>query len=386
MTEVFDVAVIGLGAMGGAAAAHLAARGARVIGFDTSHPAHPMSSSHGDSRVIRLGYFEDPAYVPLLRRAYRNWRALEAEVHEELLTLTGVLHIGAVDSEIVSGTRTACEQYDLSFEMLDADLVHRRYPMFALGAGEVGLLEPEGGFLRPERVVAAHLRVAALAGAVLRLGEKVTAIEPGDGGVTIVSPTGRVRARTVIVATGPWIADLVPALRAVAKPIRQVVAWYAPHDAAATGPDRMPVYLRDEGEAGSYFGFPTLGPEGLKVGRHCHFDEPLDPDQPNAPVNERDEALLDGFMARNLPEAAGARLAATTCRYTMLPSEQFLIDHLPSEGSVIVASPCSGHGFKFASVIGEILADLALRGGTDLPIDLFSFTALQARLAAGQVA
>ncbi len=386
MTEMFDVAVVGLGATGGAAAAHLAARGARVIGFEASHPGHPLSSSHGDSRVIRLGYFEDPAYVPLLRRAYRHWRALEAEVQEELLTITGVLHIGAADSAIVRGTRAACEAHDLAFEVLDPGAMRRRYPMFALHAGEVGLIEPEGGFLRPERVVAAHLRVAALAGAVLRLGEKVTAIEPDDGGVTLVSSMGRVRARTVVVATGPWIADLVPELRAVAVPIRQVVAWYAPLDAAATAPGRMPVYLRDEGEAGSYFGFPALNGQGLKVGRHCHFNEPLDPDQPNAPVNGRDEALLDGFMAQNLPGVAGARLSATTCRYTMLPGENFLLDRLPSDPSIIVASPCSGHGFKFASVIGEILADLALRGGTDLPIDLFSFAALKDRRSAEQAA
>ncbi|MCW6510196.1 N-methyl-L-tryptophan oxidase [Lichenifustis flavocetrariae] len=385
MSDSFDVAVIGLGAMGSAAVAHLASRGCRVVGLEAHYPAHALSSSHGDSRLIRLGYFEDPSYVPLLRRAYQNWRMLERQVRETLLTVTGVLEMGRPDSTIVSGARAACELHGLPFQILDPDQVQARYPVFALDDDDVGLFEPEGGYLRPERAVMAHLKVAGQAGAVLRFGEAVAAIEPDDAGVTIVSAFERLRARTVIVATGPWIAQLVPQLRGIAQPIRQVVAWYQPADAFVTLPERMPVFLRDEGAAGSYFGFPSIGTDGFKVGKHAHFHEPIDPNLPNPPVNDTDTALLDGFAHRRLPGAAGVRAGSTTCRYTMLPGEDFLMDLHPSEKRVIVASPCSGHGFKFASVAGEILADLATQGGTALPIELFSFAALEQKRRTSRV-
>jgi sarcosine oxidase len=178
------------------------------------------------------------------------------------------------------------------------------------------------------------------------------------------------------VATGSWIAELAPTLKAHAVPIRQVVAWYQPRDGFATEPHRMPCFLRDEGPDGSYFGFPAIGGDGVKVGRHAHFREPIDPNQPNPVVNDADTALLDGFIAKRVPAAAGLRVNAVTCRYTMLPSEDFLLDFLPGNSNVVVASPCSGHGFKFTSVVGEILADLALDGGTALPTDAFTFAAM----------
>lgn len=377
MTAQFDVAVIGLGAMGAAAAAHIAARGQSVVGIEAFYPAHELGSSHGDSRIIRLGYFEDPAYVPLLRRAYANWRALEARVREDLLTVTGVLQLGRPDSPIVSGSRQACELHGLPFTVFGADEVRARFPAFALDDDEVALLEPEGGYLRPEAAVMAHLKCAARDGAALRFGERVTAIEPGDGGVTVVSELGRVRARKVVVATGPWIAELVPWLKGVAKPIKQVVAWFQPRDSFATALGRMPVFLRDEGAAGSFFGFPVIGRDGVKVGKHCHFFEEIDPDRPNPSVDDRDTAVLEDFVARRVPGAAGVRVATSTCRYTLLPGENFLLDLVPGETNIVAASPCSGHGYKFASVVGEILADLAVDGGTALPVGLFSFEALR---------
>jgi len=373
MSVEFDVAVIGLGAMGSAALSFAAARGAKAIGIEAHFPAHALSSSHGDSRLIRLGYFEDPSYVPLLQRAYQNWRSLEARLRAEILTVTGVLQIGAADSKIVSGTRASCEMHGLPHDILDKDAMKRRFPAFELEDGEVGLLDPQGGYVRPEAAIMGYLKHAADDGAALHFGERVVAIEPDDAGVTVVSTTGRYRARKVIVATGAWIAELVPQLKSHAQPIRQVVAWYQPKDGFVAEPKRMPCFLRDEGENGSFFGFPAIGIDGVKVGRHAHFREPIDPKAPNPPVNDTDTALLDGFVAKRLPDAASFRVRATTCRYTMLPSEDFLIDTLPGQPNVVVSSACSGHGFKFTSVIGEILADLALEGGSALPTALFSF-------------
>jgi sarcosine oxidase len=373
MSVEFDVAVIGLGAMGSSAAAFAASRGAKVIGLEAYFPAHPLSSSHGDSRLIRLGYFEDPSYVPLLQRAYENWRALEAQLRTDILTVTGVLQIGAPDSKIVSGTRASCEMHGLAHQILDKQEMARRFPAFALDDGEIGLLDPQGGYVRPEAAIMGYLKLAAEHGAALHFGEPVLSIDQGGNGVTIVSGTATYRARKVIVATGAWIAELVPQLRSRAVPIRQVVAWYQPSDGFVAGPQRMPCFLRDDGEGGSYFGFPNIGIDGVKVGRHAHFREPIDPRAPNPPVNEADTALLDSFVRKRLPHAASMRARATTCRYTMLPSEDFLIDHVPGAPDVVVSSACSGHGFKFTSVIGELLADLALEGGSTLPHGLFSF-------------
>ncbi|MFP5078015.1 N-methyl-L-tryptophan oxidase [Rhizobium sp. YIM 134829] len=381
MSDGFDVAIVGLGAMGSAAAAHLAARGVRVVGFEAAYPAHPLSSSHGDSRLIRLGYFEDPAYVPLLRRAYENWRKLEQALREEILTLTGVLQIGAPDCDVVLGTKKSAALHGLTIEMLDRETVRQRHPAFTMDEGEVACFDPQGGYLRPERAIAGHVRLAAAAGAQLHFNEAVEAIEPDDAGVTVVSAGRRLRAAKVIVATGPWISRLVPALRPHAVPIKQVVAWYQPEDGFLTVPGRMPSFIRDEGEEGSFFGFPVIGPDGYKVGRHLHLQEEIDPDQPNPPVNDVDLALIDDFIARRIPTGRGRRSRAVSCRYTMLPGETFLIDTMPGEKRIVVASPCSGHGFKFVSVIGEILADLAADGETGLPIAPFSFSALAARTA-----
>lgn len=382
MTAHFDVAVVGLGAMGSAALAHLAARGVKVIGFDAFYPAHALGSSHGDSRLIRLGYFEDPSYVPLLQRAYANWRALEARLRGDILTITGVLQIGRPDSKIVSGTRASCALHDLPLETLDPEAMRRRFPVFALDEDEIAVLDPQGGYLRPEVAVMGHLKLAAADGAVLHFGEKVTALEPGGDGVTIASDTGRYSAGKVIVATGAWISELVPVLGEQAVPIKQVVSWYQPQDGFITTPQRMPAFIRDDGGNGSFFGFPAIGVDGVKIGRHTHFREPIDPNQPNPPVNDKDTGLLDTFIRRRLPLAGGLRVRSATCRYTMLPSEDFLIDLLPGEKRIVVASPCSGHGFKFTSVVGEILADLALEGGTALPIGAFSFAAMDRFLAA----
>jgi sarcosine oxidase len=364
--------------MGAHAVQQLAARGVRVLGLERFGPLHDRGSSHGDTRLIRLGYFEGAGYVPLLQRAYRNWRKLEERGGADILTITGVLQIGRPDDPVVSGTLSSCGQQGLAHDVLDATETHQRFPAFALDADEVAVYEPRGGFLRPETAVLTALRLAAADGAELHFGERVTAIDGGK----ITTASGAYEAETVIVAAGTYVNELVPELNGIAIPIRQVVGWFFPKDPLATRPDRMPVFLRGEGGDGSYFGFPAIDAMGVKVGKHCHFFEEIDPEQDNPPVNDRDRQLLTDFVRKRLPGAAGPATGFITCRYTMLPGEDFLIDRLPGNPRMIVASPCSGHGFKFASVIGEILADTALDGGTDLNIAGFSYAALQGRVAA----
>lgn len=379
---MFDVAIVGLGAMGSAAAYHLASRGAKVLGLEQFQPFHQLGSSHGDSRIIRMGYFEGEGYVPLLRRAYENWHRLEAESGRELLMQTGVLHIGPPDGAIVPGALAASRLHDLPHELLTQEQAKRRFPQFHLAPDEMALLDPLGGFLRPEAAIDAMLHLARGRGAELSYGERVLELVPGDGGLILRTPRGRYEARRVIIAAGSYVAALVPALRDVARPIRTVVGWFRPREEFDVTPAAMPCYLREVGND-SYFGFPLIADDGLKLGRHGHLFEAIDPELPNPPVNARDREVLDAF-AQDYLQAAGEPLNQITCRYTLLPDDFFLIDRLPGEANVIVASPCSGHGFKFTSVIGEILTDLALDGGTSLPIDAFSFAALAERVAAGK--
>lgn len=378
MIPDYDVIVVGLGAMGAHASMTLAARGARVLGIERFWPAHDRGSHHGDSRIIRLGYFEDPCYVPLLHRAYAAWNEIEARSGAELLHITGVLQIGRPQDKLVSGVLASCRLHGLAHEILDARQMAARFPAFQLDEDEVAVLEPRGGYLDPERAVLTALRLAGASGAHLRFGEAVHDIAPHAGGVRVRTASGEVTARRAIVAAGSYIAGLVPELAGIAQPIRTVVGWFAPDQPGHTALGAMPVFLRQEGDK-SFFGFPALGQDGVKIGRHGHFGEPIDPEQPNPPVNERDRALIEDFARRRLPAIHQTGHKFATCRYTNLPGEDFLLDFAPERPAIIVASACSGHGFKFASVIGEILADLALEGGTALPIAPFSFAALRAR-------
>lgn len=366
--------------MGSAALYHLSARGVSAVGIEAYTPSHELGSSHGDSRLIRLGYFEDPSYVPLLERAYANWHDLGARLGEQVLSMPGVLQIGRPDSKIVSGTLASCQLHGLDHEVRDAEETMRRFPAFTLPENVVSIFDPKGGFVRPENAVSGYLRLATESGSEIRTHTRVARLEDSQGLVEICTEAGDIiKARKVVVATGPWIAELVPEIGVAVNPIRQVVGWYRPAKAEVAVPGIMPCFLYDQDD-GSFFGFPEIGADGVKIGRHAHFREPIDPDLPNPEVNARDRALLDGFAADALPDAASVLHKTMTCRYTLLPSEDFLIDALPNRKNIIVCSACSGHGFKFASVIGEILADLALDGETGLPVDLFSY---QRHFAAG---
>jgi sarcosine oxidase len=365
----YDVIVCGLGAMGSAALYQLARRGARVLGIERHAPGHDFGSSHGLTRVIRLGYFEHPSYVPLLRRAYALWRELEAAAGRPLLHITGIAEIGPPDGALVRGTLASSRLHALPHELLSAAELMRRFPAFTLPPDYVGVLQADGGFLEVEPALEACIALAAAAGAEIRSHETVRAIESAAGAVRVITDRCAVEAGTVIVAAGAWAKSLLPALPL--RVTREVTAWFEPNDPALFSPSRFPVFIL-ESRHGMHYGIPPHGGAGLKVAKHHHRNETVDPDAFDRTVRPDDEALIRAALADHVPDANGRMTAAKTCLYTMTPDGDFIIDRLPEANNVIAASPCSGHGFKFAPVIGEILADLAIAGMTAHDISRFS--------------
>jgi len=364
----FDVVVAGLGVIGSAAVYHTARRGRRVLGLERFEPNHDRGSSHGSTRIIRLGYFEHPSYVPLLRSAYRLWRETETAVGQRLLNITGIAEIGPPDGVLVDGTLAAARLHQLSHRVLDAPELMRRFPAFRLPRHYVGVLQPDGGVIAVEPAIRAHLGLAQAAGAELRFHEPVLAIEPAADVVRIVTDHGIVEAGAVVIAAGSWVKKLLPDLPAPLKVTRQVIAWFQPEDAASFLTDRFPVFIL-ESHHGIHYGFPHDG-IGVKVGKHYLDPDPVDPDTCPRTVSGHDEAAIRNALADHVPGANGPLRAATTCLYTETPDRDFVIDCWGSS-RLIVASPCSGHGFKFAPVIGEILADLACTGTTAHDISRF---------------
>ena len=371
----YDVAVIGLGAMGSAALYALARRGARVVGIERFAPGHDRGSSHGETRIIRLGYFEHPSYVPLLRETYGLWRDLERAAGRTLMHVTGIVEIGQPDSVLVAGTLAASRQHDLPHEVLDAAATMRRFPAFRIPANFVGVTQPDGGFLDVEPALEAMIALAKAVGAELRTGTAAQSLAGAARGVRIETANGPIEAETAIVAAGPWIKTLLPELPAPIRVTRQVQAWFEPTDPALFTADRFPVFLI-ESRHGQHYGFPPHGGKDakgfcVKIAKHHHADEAVEPDRVDCEVGDADLDLIRPALVDHIPAANGRLLAAKTCLYTVTPDRDFIIDRMPGAPNVLVASPCSGHGFKFAPVIGEILADLAMSGAT--PYDIARF-------------
>ncbi len=354
---MYDAVVCGLGVMGSAALYHLARRGHHVLGLERFAAGHDRGSSHGETRVIRLAYFEHPSYVPLVRRAYELWRDLERESGHRLLHVTGIAEIGPPDSVLVSGTRATARQHDIPHEVLTASELMQHYPAFRLPSDFVGIVQPDGGFLEAEASVQTLLTLAAKHGAEIRFGAPVRAIEATDDKARIVTGDATYEAGAVIVAAGSWASSLLPDAALPLRATRQVMAWFAPTNADDFAPRRFPVFLIESAH-GIHYGFPLHG-AGVKVAKHHHEDEAVDPESYDRHVSAHDEALIRAAVVDHLPGADRLLTAAKTCLYTVTPDGDFIIDRLPGAGAVILASPCSGHGFKFAPAIGEILADLA---------------------------
>jgi sarcosine oxidase len=357
----FDAIVVGLGGMGSAAAAHLASRGRRVLGLEQFQAAHDRGSSHGSSRVIRLAYFEHPAYVPLLRRAYQLWRRLETDTGRRLLQITGGLMIGAPDCEVVAGSLRSAQEHGLAHEMLDAASIRRRFPPFTPESDTVAFYESEAGCLFPEEAIRAHLDVAVDHGAQLHFDERVEDWRiAASGTVEVTTTRSRYEASRLVLSPGPWASELFKLdwLKLVVEP--QTLYWFEPAGGAAPfAPSRFPIYIWDLGDGVQFYGFPADADGRVKV---AFFR-----------TRNGDEPSLRAALAPCIPSlATGALLARVDCRYTSTPDHHFVLGLHPAYEQVVIASPCSGHGYKFAGVVGEILADLAIDGTTRHPIGLFA--------------
>lgn len=370
-TRTYDVIIIGLGGMGSAAAYHLARRRSRVIGIEQYTPAHDRGASHGKSRIIREAYFEHPAYVPLIQRAYELWEDLQREAGTPLLLMTRGLMIGPPDGEVVSGALASAKAHSLPHELLTATDILRRFPVFRPDEGMVGVLEPRAGVLYPEACVRAHLSGATDAGAELRFEEPVLKWQATANHVEVTTTRQTLVADQLVVTAGPWASQL---LQDIAVPLvveRNVQFWFRPTtDAADFAPGKVPVYIWEPPQGPFFYGFPALGPDGVKVARH-HGGETCTPQTLRRVVSAQEVEEMRELLKHYLPGANGEALEAVPCMYTNTPDGHFVVDRHPASERVTIGCGFSGHGFKFASVIGEILADLARERHTAHPIDLF---------------
>ncbi|HYY61047.1 MAG TPA: N-methyl-L-tryptophan oxidase [Burkholderiales bacterium] len=357
MARNYDVIVVGLGAMGSAATYALAARGLRVLGVDGHQPPHRDGSHHGESRIIRKAYYEHPAYVPLLERAFAAWRELEERAHTSLFRQAGGLMIGPATGELVPGVLASARAHRLRHELLSSDALAARYPQFRVDPSMIAVWEDDAGILFPEACVRAFLEGARAAHAELRYGEAAQEWTCGPQGVRVRTTRDRYSSDALVLAAGSGTGELVAELRAHLRVERQVVAHFAPvAEPGALGSGRFPIFCLEEPTGAFYYGVPNLG-TGCKIARH-HGGAIGAPGELSRQPTDADIADLRAFIEQRLPPANGALQSSAVCLYTNTPDFHFIIDRHPRHDAVILASVCSGHGFKFAPVMGEIIAEL----------------------------
>lgn len=376
----YDAAVIGLGAMGSAAAWMLARRGLSVVGFDQFRPPHNLGSSHGDTRVIREAYYEDPSYVPLVQRAYELWDELGAATGGELLRTTGALMVSEDDGLLVPGALASARRHGIPHEPLTAAEIRRRFPVMTPHDNLVGLFEQRAGALDIERCISAQLELAARAGAELRFDTPIGRWTPIDlddleSRIAIETPDGAITADRLILTAGAWTASLLGKLNLPLLVSRQVMFWLRPRgDADRFAAGNLPIWMWERGPQDFGYGLPDFG-QGVKVGHHFP-DERVDPSNYDRAIRPSDEATIRGWLEPTLPDVSGEILRAETCLYTNTPDAHFLLDIHPKRPNIVAACPCSGHGFKFAPAIGEAIADLAIERRSRHDLRLFSFERL----------
>lgn len=370
MTQTFEVIIAGLGAMGSAAAYHLARRGQRVLGLDRFTPPHTFGSSHGQTRIIREAYFEHPLYVPLVQRAYQLWAELEQECGRTLFRQTGGLMIGPPGGVLVRGAQHSAQLHQLPHSILSADEIRERFPALHPTDEMVAVWEPRAGILFPESCIEAHLELARRHGATLQFEEPITKWQADGAGIKVTTSRGDYRADHLLLAAGPWMQTLLADLSLPLTVERQTICWFDPHTNAENfHPDCCPINLWEYAPDRFFYGFPDLG-QGVKAAIH-HEGEAVESESVQRTVAPEEVEHIRTFVRRFLPAADGALRHSAVCLYTNTPDTHFLVDTHPLHTPVLIASPCSGHGFKFSSVIGEMLADLCLSGRSSFDLRPF---------------
>ncbi|HEY5311506.1 MAG TPA: N-methyl-L-tryptophan oxidase [Pirellulales bacterium] len=372
MMPGYDAIVLGVGGIGSAALAALARRGQRVLGLDRFAPAHDRGSSHGQTRIIRQAYFEHPNYVPLLLHAYDAWHALESRTGQRLYYEVGLLQIGPADGLVLSGVLASAREHGLDVETLSPREITARFPGFRSRPDMQGVFERGAGYLLVEACVQAQVADALAAGAELRASEAVVGWRVLRSGVVeLETQGGRYQADRLIIAAGAWAGPLLADLRLPLEIVRKPLYWYSTSSDTYL-PDRgCPTFLFDAPE-GIFYGFPQLGAEGIKLAEHTGGKPVADPLRLDRQIDRNDQQRVENFLTEYLPGATTVFNRHATCMYTLTPDRHFVVDLHPQYPQVVFAAGLSGHGFKFAPVLGEALAQLAIEGRTVLPIDFLS--------------
>jgi sarcosine oxidase len=352
-----DVIVLGVGGVGAATCHHLARRGLSVIGLDRFPPGHDRGSSHGATRIIRLAYFEHPDYVPLLRRAYDLWASLADEVGDRLYHETGLLEVGPEDGTVVQGVLRSAREHHLVVDRLTPQELTQRFPGYRLSDGDTALFEQRAGYLRVEECTQAHARLAEAAGAKLETGVTVLGWRADGRGVEVETTTGRYTARRLVITAGAWAGDFLAQLGVRFEVVRKSLYWYAANGGDYNEASGGPCFFFDT-PAGEFYGFPVRDADGLKVAEHTGGLPVADPLSVNRDEHPGETARIEQFLGRHLPGVSSRRQRFATCLYTLSPDRHFVVDRHPEFPHVAYAAGLSGHGYKFASVLGEILAGL----------------------------
>jgi sarcosine oxidase len=366
-----DVLVLGVGGMGSAAAYHLARRGYDVVGLERYDIPHSRGSSHGVSRIIRRPQYEGAAYVPLVERAFELWERLDDDHPRQLLHRVGSIDIGPeTGGTVYTGSKHTCEVHDIAHDDLSGAQLNDRFPGYDIPPEYRAVYQRDGGFLHCEQCIVAHVEAAHRHGATIRARETVEDWEADESGVTVRTDRGTYTADRMVATVGAWTGSLFPSLSSILQPERQVLGWFQPTEPDLFTPENFPVFVADAPD-GHLYGFPTYEVPGFKIGKYNHRNETGDPAELAREPDRTDERILRECVEQHFPEAAGPTMRLETCMFTNTPDEDFLLDTHPEHDNVAIGAGFSGHGFKFASVVGEILADLTVEGDTSLSIEPF---------------
>ena len=373
MPDTYDAIVIGLGGFGSGALYHLARRGVRVLGIEQFGVAHDRGSSHGETRIIRKAYFEHPDYVPLLVRAYELWRELESECGRTLMHLGGLMLAGPPEGEAIAGAKLAARLHRIQIEEIDAVAGRRRFPGFRVPEGFSVLFEPEAGYLEVENCVRAHLEQAVAHGALVHTDETVLDWTSDGTRATVRTDRDSYEAASLVITAGPWASTVAGDLELPLQVVRKPAFWHPVmnrhYDVSAGAPA---FYF--EMPAGAFYGFPSLDGATLKVAEHTGGRPVSDASRVDRSAHPDDIAPVAEFVRTSLPGIIPEPVRHSVCLYTLTPDHHFIIDRHPEHPNVSIGAGFSGHGFKFTTVLGQALADLAADGRTDLPIGFLSAT------------